>query len=75
MIKEYITEGKIVPMQVTIQLLSNAMQTAIDSNPTKKEKRFLVDGFPRQMDQAIKFDESVRGPSDAVSCSCLLHQH
>lgn len=24
------------------------------------KKRFLIDGFPRKMDQAIKFDESVR---------------
>lgn len=56
MIKEYITEGKIVPMEVTIQLLENAMREAIDQG---QGKRFLVDGFPRQMDQAVKFDESV----------------
>ncbi|KDE06123.1 hypothetical protein MVLG_03540 [Microbotryum lychnidis-dioicae p1A1 Lamole] len=57
MIKEYITEGKIVPMEVTIQLLSNAMSDAMAKDPDNK--RFLVDGFPRKMDQAIKFDESV----------------
>lgn len=59
LIKDHIKEGKIVPMEVTIALLSNAMQAAIDENPSKKEKRFLVDGFPRQMDQALKFDETV----------------
>jgi adenylate kinase family enzyme len=26
--------------------------------------RFLIDGFPRQMDQALKFDESVSYSSD-----------
>lgn len=57
MIKEYITEGRIVPMEVTIKLLENAMKEAVGEG---KGKRFLVDGFPRQMDQAVKFDESVR---------------
>ncbi|KAK4057165.1 bifunctional uridylate/adenylate kinase [Microbotryomycetes sp. JL221] len=56
LIKEYITEGKIVPMEVTIALLRNAMQDAIESG---KGNKFLIDGFPRKMDQAVKFDESV----------------
>lgn len=63
MIKEYITEGKIVPMEVTIKLLENAMREAMQSGGQSGKEastRFLVDGFPRQMDQAVKFDESVR---------------
>ncbi|KAM0789194.1 bifunctional uridylate/adenylate kinase [Microbotryomycetes sp. NB124-2] len=56
LIKEYITEGKIVPMEVTIALLRNAMQDAIEQG---QGNRFLIDGFPRKMDQAVKFDESV----------------
>lgn len=73
MIKEHIKEGKIVPMEVTIKLLENAMRAAMSSEAgegkeaTKEQggaatipaRRFLIDGFPRQMDQAIKFDESV----------------
>jgi UMP-CMP kinase len=87
MIKEYITEGKIVPMEVTVkvsfdiplksftadwlQLLENAMRDTLKSPPTFSgdsalganwqggRGRFLIDGFPRKMDQAIKFDESV----------------
>ena len=39
MIKDYIREGKIVPMEVTVQLLENAIQ---DVN--KGEGRFLIDG-------------------------------
>ncbi|GAA5831075.1 hypothetical protein JCM3766R1_006226 [Sporobolomyces carnicolor] len=67
MIKTYIKEGRIVPMEVTIKLLENAMRAELEqaqrsstttAQPTQK-KRFLIDGFPRQMDQAIKFDESV----------------
>ncbi|KAF2099188.1 putative uridylate kinase [Rhizodiscina lignyota] len=56
MIKEYIRDGKIVPMEVTVQLLENAMQDAIDN---EGNKRFLIDGFPRKMDQALKFEEAV----------------
>lgn len=56
LIKDYIKEGKIVPMEVTVQLLENAMTEAMGSKTTGK---FLVDGFPRKMDQALKFDESV----------------
>ncbi|GAA5903727.1 bifunctional uridylate/adenylate kinase [Sporobolomyces salmoneus] len=62
MIKTYIKEGKIVPMEVTIKLLENAMRSELEQPATTTEgrkKRFLIDGFPRQMDQAVKFDESV----------------
>lgn len=61
MIKEHIKEGIIVPMEVTIKLLENAMRESLDNKEVKdgKPSLFLIDGFPRQMDQAIKFDESV----------------
>ena len=67
MIRTYIREGQIVPMEVTIKLLENAMREALE---TRKESghegwadgrgRFLIDGFPRKMDQALKFEEDVR---------------
>jgi len=56
MIKEYIRDGKIVPMEVTIQLLENAMTSTIKETGNRK---FLIDGFPRKMDQATKFEEAV----------------
>ncbi|KAI9302379.1 adenylate kinase-domain-containing protein [Cunninghamella echinulata] len=56
LIKHYIKEGLIVPMEVTIALLEQAMR----EHMTKDNKtRFLIDGFPRKMDQAIKFEETV----------------
>ncbi|KAI9053423.1 hypothetical protein LZ554_002381 [Drepanopeziza brunnea f. sp. 'monogermtubi'] len=58
LIKSYIKEGKIVPMEVTVQLLENAMQEVVGRSPDGKGK-FLIDGFPRQMDQAVKFEEAV----------------
>lgn len=42
----------------------------IINNPPKSagwedgKGRFLIDGFPRKMDQAIKFDESVSAGAD-----------
>ncbi|KAG6879964.1 UMP-CMP kinase [Termitomyces sp. T32_za158] len=64
LIQTCIKEGTIVPMEVTIKLLENAMQAAMAENRPeegwKDERgRFLIDGFPRKMDQAVRFDETV----------------
>jgi len=64
LIQNCIKEGTIVPMEVTVKLLENAMTAAIKEPKSGDgwadgRGRFLVDGFPRQMDQAIKFDEEV----------------
>jgi len=56
MIKTYIKEGQIVPMEVTIQLLENAMNSTIEE---KGNRKFLIDGFPRKMDQALGFEQKV----------------
>ena len=42
MINTYIAEGKIVPAEVTVNLLKNAMEKSAT-------KKFLVDGFPRDL--------------------------
>lgn len=52
LIKDCIKNGAIVPMEVTVQLLENAMTES-------KSTKFLIDGFPRKMDQAVKFEEVV----------------
>lgn len=67
MISNYIKEGKIVPQEVTIALLRNAMRDAIikrlDEDPVAAAYdgpvRFLIDGFPRKMDQALIFEDDV----------------
>jgi UMP-CMP kinase len=43
MIKSYIKEGTIVPMEVTIQLLENAMKTSMAGE--NKKGLFLIDGM------------------------------
>lgn len=59
LIKDCIKNGDIVPMEVTVQLLENAMAETISRSPDKKSAKFLIDGFPRKMDQAVKFEEVV----------------
>jgi len=64
LIRTYIREGTIVPMQITMKLLENAMQAILKERTTGNGwengcGRFLIDGFPRKMDQAIGFDEQV----------------
>lgn len=49
MIKEYIREGTIVPMEVTVQLLENAMTDVVDRGEDeggegKGKGKFLIDG-------------------------------
>ena len=58
-----------MPMEVTVKLLENAMADALKEGRAgtgwaEGKGRFLVDGFPRKMDQAIKFEED-------VSCFCV----
>ncbi|KAI9747181.1 MAG: bifunctional uridylate/adenylate kinase [Lichina confinis] len=71
LIHRCIREGVIVPMEVTIALLENAVREAMtesspsgdtneDKDPERKlTGRFLIDGFPRKMDQAIEFERTV----------------
>ena len=56
LIRDCIKNGAIVPMEVTVALLENAMRDTISTSGNKK---FLIDGFPRKMDQAFKFEEVV----------------
>ncbi|KAJ8078496.1 bifunctional uridylate/adenylate kinase [Marasmius tenuissimus] len=64
LIQTCIKEGTIVPMEVTVKLLENAMKAAIDEKRTgdgwtEGRGRFLIDGFPRKMDQAEMFEQEV----------------
>lgn len=65
LIRTYIKEGKIVPMEITVALLSNAMAEALAAGAGataeggKKKARFLIDGFPRKLDQAVFFEDTV----------------
>ncbi|KAK9894210.1 UMP-CMP kinase [Cystobasidium minutum MCA 4210] len=67
LIRQYIREGTIVPMEITIGLLKTAMQEEMDKSGKTK---FLIDGFPRKLDQAFKFDETVCPGSAVLFLTC-----
>jgi len=56
LIKDYIKDGKIVPMEITVKLLENAIRSKMSKDTADK---FMIDGFPRKMDQAVFFEQSV----------------
>lgn len=56
-------EGKLVPMRVTITLLKNAMLKSGGN-------RFLIDGFPRALDQAAAFESSVKPCVAVLALNC-----
>ncbi|RUP47619.1 LOW QUALITY PROTEIN: P-loop containing nucleoside triphosphate hydrolase protein, partial [Jimgerdemannia flammicorona] len=63
MIQNCLKNGLIVPHRVTIALLENAMREAVQAGKT----RFLIDGFPRKIDQAIEFESVV-----TIACDILI---
>lgn len=64
LINEYIEQGKIVPMHITIGLLRRAMLEA------GEERRFLVDGFPRDVAQGVEFERIVCPSKAMLFFSC-----
>lgn len=63
LIQSYIKEGKIVPSEITVALLQKSM-IENDSN------RILIDGFPREMHQALQFEEEVVEPTFILYLDC-----
>ncbi|KAG4305643.1 hypothetical protein PORY_001199 [Pneumocystis oryctolagi] len=55
MILQSTLEGQIVPMEVTIELLKHEMSQSVE----KGKMRFLIDGFPRKIDQCLAFEKNV----------------
>ncbi len=51
-VKQIMVEGKIVPYEVTLGLLQRVMDAS-------GKQRFLVDGFPRALDQAFAFEKKI----------------
>lgn len=64
MINQYIVEGKIVPVEITCQLLKKGME-----KNGWAAKRFLIDGFPRNQDN---YDGWTRVIGDSVDVPFVL---
>lgn len=61
MIQDYKKEGKIVPSEVTVKLLQQAMQGSTNN-------KFLIDGFPRNEENRTAFENIV-----GQICCCLYY--
>lgn len=59
-----ISAGALVPVSVTLALLQQAMRAA------PRGARFLIDGFPRALDQAIPFEAAIGAPRFVLSFDC-----
>lgn len=66
LIAQCIKDGTIVPQEVTLALLKNAILTHYE----KGDRRFLVDGFPRKMDQALSFEEQIAKSAFTLFFEC-----
>jgi len=50
LIEDHISEGKIVPSSITVQLLRDAMTSS-------GQRRFLIDGFPRSEENLAAWED------------------
>jgi len=64
LVQSCVREGRRVPEAITLELLRAAIAGA-------RSRRFLVDGFPRDISQARSF-EALVGPPSAVPCFDVL---
>uniref|UniRef100_A0A8C9W9U7 UMP-CMP kinase n=1 Tax=Scleropages formosus TaxID=113540 RepID=A0A8C9W9U7_SCLFO len=62
LIDSFIKEGKIVPVEITISLLKNAMEETMQNDQEKF--RFLIDGFPRNQDNLQGWTNVMEGKAD-----------
>lgn len=62
LIANYIKEGKIVPVEITINLLKQAMEETMKKD--EKKFRFLIDGFPRNEDNLQGWNSVMDGKAD-----------
>lgn len=63
---ETLTNGKLVKDEITYQLIEKRLQRKDCQNG------FIIDGFPRNMDQAIKYDEILEKINQKVGLVFLL---
>lgn len=62
LIANYIKEGKIVPVEITISLLGKAMEETMKED--EKKCSFLIDGFPRNEDNLEGWNRVMDGKAD-----------
>lgn len=63
LINDCIAEGRIVPFEITINLLKTAMSKS-------SSHKFLIDGFPRAVDQGVAFEKAVCESTAVIFYDC-----
>lgn len=54
-IREHLKQGKLLPTEMIIPILHRKITEEV----TNSKHLFLIDGFPRKIDQAFKFESQV----------------
>lgn len=54
MLNEMMQRGELVPNELVLEMIKDAILKNIDSS-----KGFLIDGYPRKVDQGIEFEKQV----------------
>jgi len=70
MIAQMIRDGEIVPGHITIELL----RKAIYNHPASADATFLIDGFPREMKQALDFERDVSPCQFVLFFECPMEE-
>jgi len=66
MIQEYKKEGKLLPSEIVVKLLQQAMQRSGNN-------RFLLDGFPRNEENRVAAEKIVSGLAGHLFNLCTLN--
>ena len=61
-----ISNGELVPSSITVTLIKNAMEKLYKE---KKQTKFLIDGFPRGVENCSVWEEQM---ADVSSIKCVL---
>ena len=61
-LNEMMQRGELVPNEIVLDMIKDAMLAAVDTS-----KGFLIDGYPRQVDQGVAFEERI------APCSLVLY--
>ncbi|KAL9613099.1 MAG: hypothetical protein Q9167_002356 [Letrouitia subvulpina] len=65
-INESIQNSVIIPAQLTVNLL----KVKISTSKLQGRSRFLIDGYPRNIDQAVMFEEEIQDSNPTVLLEC-----
>nr|XP_014348581.1 PREDICTED: adenylate kinase isoenzyme 1 isoform X1 [Latimeria chalumnae] len=64
-IKDIMQNGYLVPLEIVLKLLRNAMLQKINTC-----KGFLIDGYPREIKQGLEFEKMIAPPTIVLIITC-----